>query len=75
MKTGRPKFVIYKLLLGLDKDTNDALSDLARATGQSPNGAARFAIRSMARAFHTSEVALQGVSSEPAQSGTDRITN
>lgn len=67
VKTGRPRFVIYKLLLGLDKPTNDALLFIAQATGQTPNGAARYAIRQMARAFLTSEAAFKHVPQEPVK--------
>jgi hypothetical protein len=57
---GRQRFVNYRMQLGLDKETKDALLYIAQAVKQSPTGAARFAIRNMARSLQTSE-ALQGV--------------
>jgi predicted transcriptional regulator len=52
--------------LGLDKETKDALLYIAEAVKQSPTGAARYAIRNMARSLQTSET-LQGIPQEPAQ--------
>jgi hypothetical protein len=66
-RTGRPKFVTYKLLLGLDKPAKDDLLFLAQATGQTPNGAIRYAIRQMARAFQVSGAGLQPAPQETAQ--------
>ena len=61
-RLGRPKFVVKKLQLGLDKPTSEALSELTRAIGgQNEPDAVRYAIRQMARVFQTSETASQKV--------------
>lgn len=67
-KQGRPKlFRVNRIQLGLDKATNDDLLTLMQALGQSPTGAARYAIRQMAKAFQISEATLQGVPQALAQ--------
>jgi predicted transcriptional regulator len=62
----RHRFVNFKMLLGLDKETKEALIYIAQAVKQSPTGAARYAIKNMARSLQTSEI-LQGIPQDPAQ--------
>lgn len=65
---GRHRFVNYRMLLGLDKETKDALLYIEQAVKQSPTGAVRYAIRTMARSLQASE-ALQGVPQNLGQVG------
>jgi hypothetical protein len=71
----RSKFVVKKLLVGLDKPTSEALSELTKAIGgHNDTDTIRYCIRQMARAFHASEVALQGLPNPQDGSGQDPKT-